>query len=237
MSRSLSLDFFFSSENPLSLSIYTCCYILFFSHSFASLSFSPTSKVSAFFCLSLSLLKARAETQRSELVGAMDDDWDLQAVVRGCYINGSGSGSRAGASSTATSSTTTTTSSSSVFMAEFQPTSSSSSLFSSSSSSPFGISQQQQRSGQFFLLTDPNNIRSRNVVVEELHELYKPFFPKSQTQTPLSSFSSICSSSTTASTITSIASNNQIRQLKQLHQPTKQSHHNGSTTTPRSKKR
>ncbi|PON91147.1 WRKY domain containing protein [Trema orientale] len=169
----------------------------------------------------------------------MDDDWDLQAVVRGCSIAGAG----AGAASTTTATSTT---SSSVFMADFQAvstTSSSSSLF-SSSYSPFGFSQHHGSSGQLFLLPDPNNFRPRNVVVEELHELYKPFFPKSQThiqiqtqtQTPLSSLSSICSSST-ASTITTTRSNDQIRQLKQAHQPTKQSLNNASSTTPRSKKR
>ena len=161
----------------------------------------------------------------------MDDDWGLQAIVRGCSLAGAG----AGASTTAT--PTTSSSSSSVFMADcaFQATTTSSSSLFSSSYSPFGGVSQHQSSGQFFLLPDPNHIRPRNVVVEELHELYKPFFPKSQTShTPFSSaLSSICSSTSS----TTIRPNDQIRQLKQAHQPVKQSHNNGSTTTPRSKKR
>ncbi|XP_062090406.1 WRKY transcription factor 22 [Humulus lupulus] len=175
----------------------------------------------------------------------MEVDWDLQAVVRGCST--AGAGVRASTTTTATSTTT-----SPVFMADFQTTAASSSsfLFSSSSSpSPFGSTScnsssisEHQSSGQLFLLPDPNSMRPRNFVVEELHELYKPFFPKShaQIQTPLSSLSSICSSTSTSTTI---RSNDQIRQVKQVHhqhqhQPTtKQSHNNGSTTTPRSKKR
>ncbi|KAF4386655.1 hypothetical protein F8388_006610 [Cannabis sativa] len=186
----------------------------------------------------------------------MEVDWDLQAVVRGCSITGAGVRASTTTTNTTTTSTSTATpgsaSASSVFTADFLTTAATSSslLFSSSSSSPFGCStscnsssniSEHQSSGQLFLVPDPNCMRPRNFVVEELHELYKPFFPKSQTQihTPLSSLSSICSSTT--STSTPFRSNDQIRQLKQphhQHQPnTKQSHNNGSTTTPRSKKR
>ncbi|KAE8679531.1 putative WRKY transcription factor 27 [Hibiscus syriacus] len=82
----------------------------------------------------------------------MDVDWDLHAVVRGCA-------------------TVTTTSSGggvdSSSMADLHPR---------SGFSPF--SSQEPFKGQ--ILSFPNQFEARNDR-EELHELYKPFFPKSQT--------------------------------------------------------
>ncbi|KAK6260628.1 WRKY domain - like 4 [Theobroma cacao] len=96
----------------------------------------------------------------------MEVDWDLHAVVRGC------------ATVTTTSSGGVATSS---FMADLYPQS----CFSS-----FG----SQEAFQSQVLSFPNPIEARNAM-EELHELYKPFFPKSQPlspqSTPLSSFSSL----------------------------------------------
>ncbi|XVF80137.1 hypothetical protein PTKIN_Ptkin15bG0046100 [Pterospermum kingtungense] len=97
----------------------------------------------------------------------MEVDWDLHAVVRGCA-------------------TVTTTSSgggvaTSSFMADLHPQS----CFSS-----FG--SQEAFKGQ--LLSFSNQFEARNDM-EESHELYKPFFPKSQPlspqSTPLSSLSSL----------------------------------------------
>ena len=118
----------------------------------------------------------------------MDVDWDLHAVVRGC------------ATVTTTSSGDVATSS---FMADLYPQS----CFSS-----FG--SQEAFQGQ--VLSFPNQFEARNAM-EELHELYKPFFLKSQPlspqSTPLSSFSSLGLSKDQA----------QIKQQEQQQQP-KQSH-------------
>ncbi|XWS35834.1 hypothetical protein CRYUN_Cryun20dG0029900 [Craigia yunnanensis] len=96
----------------------------------------------------------------------MDVDWDLHAVVRGC------------ATVTTTSSGGVATSS---FMADLYPQS----CFSS-----FG----SQEAFQYQFLSFPNQFETRNVT-EELNELYKPFFPKSQPlspqTTPLPSLSSV----------------------------------------------
>ncbi|XWS46153.1 hypothetical protein CRYUN_Cryun14cG0039100 [Craigia yunnanensis] len=96
----------------------------------------------------------------------MDVDWDLYAVVRGC------------ATVSTTSSVGVATSSS---MADLYPQS----CFSS-----FG----SQEAFQSPVLSFPNQFEARNAT-EELHELYKPFFPKSQPlppqSTPLSSLSSL----------------------------------------------
>ncbi|KAK8521979.1 hypothetical protein V6N13_022042 [Hibiscus sabdariffa] len=87
----------------------------------------------------------------------MDVDWDLHAVVRGC------------------SSVTTTTRcglgvADSTLMADLHPQSGSSSF-----------PGQEPFQGQF--LCFQNQLEARNDM-EELHELYKPFFPKSQPLSP-----------------------------------------------------
>ncbi|XVF73118.1 hypothetical protein PTKIN_Ptkin12aG0176100 [Pterospermum kingtungense] len=120
----------------------------------------------------------------------MEVDWDLHAVVRGCA-------------------TVTTTASSggpatSSFMADLYPQS----CFSS-----FG-GQESFQGGQVFSSSFPNQFEARNAM-EELHELYKPFFPKplSPQTTPLSSLSSLGLPKDQA----------QIKQQQQQKQP-KQSH-------------
>ncbi|KAL5572947.1 hypothetical protein UlMin_022544 [Ulmus minor] len=147
----------------------------------------------------------------------MEEDWDLQAVVRGCSA----------------ASTTTTTNGASSFPVEFQPVS----LFSS-----FGNTNQHQMGQVVFGLSDP--IRARSVA-EELHELYKPFFPKSHPSS-ISICSSSCSNSPQITPISPVSSsssfcnvsNEQQRQLKPvvLQQP-KQSPQGSVQTTARSKKR
>ncbi|XWS76964.1 hypothetical protein CRYUN_Cryun01aG0223400 [Craigia yunnanensis] len=124
----------------------------------------------------------------------MDVDWDLHAVVRGC------------ATVTTTSSGGVATSS---FMADLYPQS----CFSS-----FG--SQEDFQGQ--VLSFPNQFEAKNAM-EELHELYKPFFPKSlpfsPESTPLSSLSTLSLSKDQA----------QIKQQQEQQQQPKQSH-SGSVT-------
>ena len=126
----------------------------------------------------------------------MDVDWDLHAVVRGC------------ASVTTTSSGGVATSS---FMADLYPQY----CFSS-----FG--SQEAFHGQVLSFT--NQFEARNDM-EELHELYKPFFPKSQPIFP---------QSTALSSLSSLGlckGQAQIKQQKQhLQQQLKQSHA-GSVTS------
>ncbi|KAJ7951195.1 putative WRKY transcription factor [Quillaja saponaria] len=128
----------------------------------------------------------------------MEEDWDLQAVVRGCT-----------GSSTFT--TASSTSSISGFGANFQP--------------PCGFSVfGSEKLDEFLSLEDPFEARNDT---EELHELYKPFFPKSNPLHPQTSpLSSISFTSALKPTQT---------QPKQ-QQPNKQSH-SGSVSTSRSKRR
>lgn len=139
----------------------------------------------------------------------MEDDWDLQAVVRGCT-------------------TSTTTTAAATFSAEpdLQPW----------SCSPFGVKREEEEEDhRFHFLPDPFETRN---TVEELHELYKPFFPKSQPVSPPQTIS------------TSLVSGNirglelQREQIQRQKQP-KQSLVGSLTTTssttnthvPRSKRR
>lgn len=146
----------------------------------------------------------------------MADDWDLQAVVRGCSSS----------SSTSTTSFSSSDSTSACFATpDFYSSTSSSSCFS-----------------PFFAVPDP--IREKPIsAIEELHQLYKPFFPKShqlssslQSTTSTISSSPPSSSSSFSSFVCSSSVNDQrvaLDRKPQLQQPTKQP----STTTPRSKKR
>ena len=162
----------------------------------------------------------------------MDDDWGLQAVVRGC----SATTATIGFSSATTTTTTSTTTTSFMTHHDFQPNNNNNNSF-FSFSSPFGSTtnnNQQSSCGHLFAL--PDSMRTRNhVAVEELHELYKPFFPKSQTTSSPKVLS--------VSALNSSSNNDQrlVLQTKQnvLNQPAKQSHGGSttSTTTPRSKKR
>ncbi|EXB51621.1 WRKY transcription factor 22 [Morus notabilis] len=160
----------------------------------------------------------------------MDDDWGLQAVVRGCSSVSTGA---AAATSTATTTTTTTTIS---FMADFQPNNNTNnnSFFFSPVFGSNNMITQRQSSSQVFAPPDPMRVRNHVAAMEEeLHELYKPFFPKSQTNiTPnIISVSSSLNSSNDQRVIVQTKQNN-------INQSTKQSHGaSTSSTTPRSKKR
>ncbi|KHN40435.1 WRKY transcription factor 22 [Glycine soja] len=143
----------------------------------------------------------------------MAEDWDLHAVVRGC--------------STVTSSSVSSSSSpsSSGFASSyFHPEAAVSS--SSSSYSGFNIFKGEQGISQVLSLSAyPFEARSS---IEELHELCKPFFSKSQPLTlqassPLSSLSSYSS-----------APPKSVSTQEKQQQRSKQAH---AVTTPRSKRR
>ena len=143
----------------------------------------------------------------------MAEDWDLHAVVRGC--------------STVTSSSVSSSSSpsSSGFASSyFHPEAAVSS--SSSSYSGFNIFKGEQGISQVLSLSAyPFEARS---AIEELHELCKPFFSKSQPLTlqassPLSSLSSYSS-----------APPKSVSTQEKQQQRSKQAH---AVTTPRSKRR
>ena len=145
-----------------------------------------------------------------------DIDWDLHAVVRGCSASTS---TTLTATATINSNSSSTTSG---YRSDYYPQ--------YSCFSGFGSEQV----GHLFFHPDPFETRN---AIGELHELYKPFFPKfqqplysPQASTPLSSFSSF----------TSFAKEQPKQQQKQSQH--KQSH-TGSVTssanshTPRSKRR
>ncbi|KAI4355141.1 hypothetical protein L6164_003941 [Bauhinia variegata] len=148
----------------------------------------------------------------------MEDDWDLHAVVRGCA-----SITTTSSSSSSTVTTATNTAACSVSSSGFGA------CYQSPAAASFGFSVfGSEQVGQVPTVSDPFEARSS---IEELHELYKPFFPKShppslQTSplSPLSSFS-VSSAPKAAQT-----------QQKQQQQPGKQSHV-GSATASRSKRR
>ncbi|XVF33256.1 hypothetical protein REPUB_Repub17cG0153300 [Reevesia pubescens] len=125
----------------------------------------------------------------------MDVDWDLHAVVRGC------------ATVTTTRNGGVATSS---FMADLYP------QFCSSS---FG--SQEALQGQ--VLSFPNHDFEARNAMEELHELYKPFFPKSQ---PLSPQSSPLSSS-----LSSLGLCQDQAQIKLQQQQQPKQYHAGSVTS------
>lgn len=167
-------------------------------------SLSLSQKVSAFFCLSLSLslFLFHRHLQRLSLAKVMEDDWDLHAVVRGCATVTSSSTS---SSSAVTATTTTTTT--------------------SVSSSSFGFPMfvvGSEKAGQVSSLSDLDPFEVRTSI-EELHELCKPFFPKSKP--PASS-----SSSSQASPLS--YSSSAPKSLQK--QPTNKL---SLTSTPRSKRR
>ncbi|KAK7394713.1 hypothetical protein VNO78_15248 [Psophocarpus tetragonolobus] len=138
----------------------------------------------------------------------MAEDWDLHAVVRGCSM--------------VTSSSVSSSSSSSGFAScYFQPEA----VSSSSSSSGFSIFKGQQPTQVLSLSAYPFEGRSS---IEELHELCKPFFLKSQplslqASSPLSSLSSYSSAPPK-----SVATQDKQQQ---------RSKHPHAVTTPRSKRR
>ncbi|KAL6323109.1 hypothetical protein AAG906_027372 [Vitis piasezkii] len=95
----------------------------------------------------------------------MEEDWDLQAVVRGCAT--------ATVASAATTTTTATTSDAAAL-----------DLHRSSCFSPFGVVEQaHHHDGHLLCFPDPFETR-REAFVEELHDLCRPFFPKSQPISP-----------------------------------------------------
>lgn len=149
----------------------------------------------------------------------MEEDWDLQAVVRGC----------ASSSSTTTTTTTSSAAANTSFGADFY---SPNSFFST-----FGGEQVGQ-------LSFPDPFDARNAI-EELHELYKPFVPKSQPQhqhqyqhqhQPLSPQTSPVSPISSISSISSFSSLAASKPQTQQQQQPKQSQA-ASMTNPRSKRR
>ncbi|KAH7577987.1 hypothetical protein JRO89_XS01G0324000 [Xanthoceras sorbifolium] len=134
----------------------------------------------------------------------MEVDWDLHAVVRGCTT------------STAVATTTTTTTATS-FKDDF------------ASQSWFSPSSNNDQGSHLFSLLDPFETRN---AIEELHELYKPFFPKSHSLSPKS-----ISSSKPISSFSFITSpREQTTQFKQQQhqQPKQQQSHaavSGATST------
>ncbi|KAK4266906.1 hypothetical protein QN277_023766 [Acacia crassicarpa] len=145
----------------------------------------------------------------------MADDWDLHAVVRGCTTVSSSS------ITTSTSAVTTTSSaSSSVFSLP---------LF-------FGT----EKVSQVLSLSDLDPIEAKpSSSIEELHELCKPFFPKSSTVPPSSSSSLVSPLSPSSSfSYNSPTKPVQTQHKQQNLQPkNKLSHAGPVSTTPRSKRR
>ncbi|KAK7274303.1 hypothetical protein RIF29_15386 [Crotalaria pallida] len=149
----------------------------------------------------------------------MEADWDLHAVVRGC--------------STITTTTTTTTTA---------PTTTTSSVSSSASatcykpaapsSCGFFSIEQQQPCQSLSLSSNPFEAKSYSSI-EELHELCKPFFFKSQ-PTPSSSPSLQLQTSSPPLSSFSYSSSSPKSQPKQHPH---HHHHAASATTPRSKRR
>ncbi|WJX82910.1 WRKY transcription factor [Trifolium repens] len=138
----------------------------------------------------------------------MEEDWDLHAVVRGC--------------STVTSTTSTTAATSSVFPLHLES--------SSGFSSIFGGEQKAQ-----ILSLSAHPFEPRSSSIEELHELCKPFFSRSQ---PISLQSSpLFSSFSYSSASPKLAQTQHKQQQQQQQQRSKQLHQGGSVTNPRSKRR
>ncbi|XP_044494300.1 WRKY transcription factor 22-like [Mangifera indica] len=139
----------------------------------------------------------------------MEVDWDLHAVVRGC--------------NTTAANTTVTNSATASFKDGFDAQS----LFSS-----FATCEQ---AAPLFSLINPFEARN---AIEELHDLYKPFFPKSN---PISPKSSVVSGKPISSFPSMAASRDQAF-VKQLQQQPKRSlapsvTTSSTTNTPRSKRR
>ncbi|CAN6710895.1 unnamed protein product [Malus baccata var. baccata] len=154
----------------------------------------------------------------------MEDDWDLQAVVRGC------------STATATTTTSSTRTPSTAATASFNISGFHSNPAAASFSS-FGPTSPQQQLLFSHPLPDPI-IKPRNAI-EELHELYKPFFPKSQP-----SLSSPQITPTTLSPLTSLSPmttpkdpRHPIHQQQQTQHSKPSSSTTTTTTTARSKKR
>lgn len=164
----------------------------------------------------------------------MEDDWDLQAVVRGCST----------ATTTSNRSTATTNSNNSTCfkISNFHSSPAFSSSFGTATLQP-GLQQQQFQ--VLFSLPDP--IKPRNAI-EDLHELYKPFFPKSQPPlssqitpppnlSPLTSLTPLTAPKDQTHPIQQHQHQNHYQQQQQQQQSKPSSHSVSSTTTPRSKKR
>ncbi|EEF50589.1 WRKY transcription factor 22 [Ricinus communis] len=138
---------------------------------------------------------------------AMDDDWDLQAVVRGCTT-----------ASPSVAVTTTTNiggyASSFINTGDFY------------TQSCFGS---ESASGSLFSTPDPFETRNNNVT-GELHELYKPFFPKSHQTTT-------CLYTPQGAPISPVVISKEQTQLKLQHQQPKQSHTGSVTSSANSQTR
>ncbi|XP_061349921.1 WRKY transcription factor 22-like [Gastrolobium bilobum] len=147
----------------------------------------------------------------------MEDDWDLYAVVRGCTTTTSAA-TTSSATTVSAASTAVSSVSSSVFGTFYQP---------SASCSIFSIFPNEQ--GDQVLPLSKSNPFEATSSIEELNDLCKPFFLKSQPP-------SLKSSSSLTSFSFSSAPKSPQKQQKQ-HQTSKQPHHAGSATAPRPKRR
>ncbi|KAL4599088.1 hypothetical protein ACB092_11G101800 [Castanea dentata] len=164
----------------------------------------------------------------------MEEDWDLQAVVRGCVST---------ASRTNSSTTAATTTASTSFMSDFHYSNINNSYFSGSVGEQLGLGQ-----GQLFSFSDPFEARRHVSEDLDLHELCKPFFPKSEPLSPqlspLTSFSNSLSSFTESKPQIQQQQQQkqhqhqgqQQQQQQQQKQQTKQSQ-SGSASNPKSKRR
>jgi WRKY transcription factor 22 len=139
----------------------------------------------------------------------MEQDWDLHAVVRGC-------------STVTSTAATSSVSSTSVFPLHPESSSGFSTIFGG-----------EQKAQILSLSTHPFEARSSSI--EELHELCKPFFSRSQ---PISLQSSpLFSSFSYSSASPKLAQTQHKQQEQQQQQRSKQLHQGGSVTNPRSKRR
>nr|QFI57460.1 WRKY65 [Glycyrrhiza glabra] len=148
----------------------------------------------------------------------MEEDWDLHAVVRGCS---------AVTSTTAVPSVSSSSSGFGTSCSLLQPE--------ASSSCGFSIFDGEQQKGQIFSPSAAYPFEARGSI-QELHELCKPFFPKSH---PLPLQTSSLSSSFSYSSVAAPPKSAQTQEKQQQQQRIKQPHQHqaGSVTTPRSKRR
>ncbi|PIA49162.1 hypothetical protein AQUCO_01300193v1 [Aquilegia coerulea] len=141
----------------------------------------------------------------------MEEDWDLQAVVRGC---------RTSNSTTNTTTTTTTVTTATSIMVDNE---------SFSCFPTLGFQQQEN------FLCMPDLFESKTVL-EELEQLYKPFLPKFEL--PISPLNSLSNSTSFSAPVFHQQEQQQVPQIKQeqQHQQPRRSL-STSTITPRPKRR
>ncbi|KAM2029458.1 hypothetical protein ACFX1X_041163 [Malus domestica] len=153
----------------------------------------------------------------------MEDDWDLQAVVRGCFT----------ATTTSNTTTTSTRASSAAATTSLNISGFHSNPAAASFSSFDQTSQQQQL---LFSLPLPDPIIKPRSAIEELHDLCRPFYPKSQP--PLSSPQITPSTLSPLASLSSLTTPEDQTHPIQYHRQQQTQHSKpSSSTTARSKKR